>query len=111
MLLQNYTQNIDTLELKAGIKNVVQCHGSFATASCVNCRVQVPGDAIKNDLLKTHVPLCKLCNDGKPKRSRKKKRKSKSRNDGWESDDGGDQEYPKGIMKVCFTLANSGHIR
>ena len=26
-LLRNYTQNIDTIELIAGIKNVIQCHG------------------------------------------------------------------------------------
>ena len=30
-LLRNYTQNIDTLEQVAGINNVIQCHGSFAT--------------------------------------------------------------------------------
>lgn len=30
-LLRNYTQNIDTLEQVAGIHNVIQCHGSFAT--------------------------------------------------------------------------------
>lgn len=30
-LLRNYTQNIDTLEQVAGIQNVIQCHGSFAT--------------------------------------------------------------------------------
>ena len=28
-LLRNYTQNIDTLEQVAGIRNVVQCHGEF----------------------------------------------------------------------------------
>ena len=28
-LLRNYTQNIDTLELEAKIKNVIQCHGKY----------------------------------------------------------------------------------
>ena len=28
-LLRNYTQNIDTLEQVAGIKNVIQCHGEL----------------------------------------------------------------------------------
>ena len=28
-LLRNYTQNIDTLEQVAGIKNVLQCHGNL----------------------------------------------------------------------------------
>ena len=32
-LLRNYTQNIDTLEQVAGIHNVIQCHGSFATGT------------------------------------------------------------------------------
>ena len=32
-LLRNYTQNIDTLEQAAGIKSVLNCHGSFATVS------------------------------------------------------------------------------
>ena len=87
--------------MKAGIKNVIQCHGSFATASCINCRVKVPGDEIKDDLLNKRVPLCKVCNTGKPKRRRStKKKKTKQRSDGWESDSGGEQEYPKGIMKV-----------
>ena len=40
-LLRNYTQNIDTLEQEAGISRVIQCHGSFATASCSVCKRQV----------------------------------------------------------------------
>jgi len=28
-LLRNYTQNIDTLEQKAGITKMVQCHGKY----------------------------------------------------------------------------------
>lgn len=31
-LLRNYTQNIDTLEQKAGIHSVLQCHGMFFRA-------------------------------------------------------------------------------
>lgn len=34
-LLRNYTQNIDTLESLAGVERVLQCHGSFKTASCL----------------------------------------------------------------------------
>ncbi|ORZ13889.1 DHS-like NAD/FAD-binding domain-containing protein [Lobosporangium transversale] len=60
-LLRNYTQNIDTLEQKAGIQNVLQCHGSFATASCIRCKFQVPGDEIKDAILKQQVAYCKHC--------------------------------------------------
>jgi NAD-dependent SIR2 family protein deacetylase len=40
-LLRNYTQNIDTLENAAQINNVIQCHGSFATATCTTCKYKV----------------------------------------------------------------------
>ncbi|KAF9944659.1 NAD-dependent histone deacetylase sir2, partial [Mortierella alpina] len=58
-LLRNYTQNIDTLEQKAGIYKVLQCHGSFATASCVRCGHQVQGDEIKDSIFKQEVAYCK----------------------------------------------------
>ncbi|KAI7829631.1 DHS-like NAD/FAD-binding domain-containing protein [Gamsiella multidivaricata] len=60
-LLRNYTQNIDTLEQKAGICRILQCHGSFATASCLRCKHQVPGDDIKDVILKQEVAYCKVC--------------------------------------------------
>lgn len=46
-LLRNYTQNIDTLEHKANIKRIVNCHGSFATASCVTCGYKCDGKEIE----------------------------------------------------------------
>ncbi|KAG9298426.1 hypothetical protein G9A89_008690 [Geosiphon pyriformis] len=60
-LLRNYTQNIDTLEQAAGIKKVLECHGSFATASCLNCGYKVSGDVIKEDILAKRVPYCTHC--------------------------------------------------
>ena len=42
-LLRNYTQNIDTLEQVAGIENVIQCHGSFATGTVVVCLATTDG--------------------------------------------------------------------
>lgn len=60
-LLRNYSQNIDTLEKQAGIKRVVECHGSFATASCTSCRDQVDGDAIRDEVLSQKVPRCSKC--------------------------------------------------
>ncbi|KAF9570744.1 NAD-dependent histone deacetylase sir2 [Mortierella alpina] len=62
-LIRNYTQNIDTLEQKAGITKVLQCHGSFATASCIRCKHSVPGDDIKEAIFKQEVAYCKLCTD------------------------------------------------
>ncbi|KAI8899312.1 DHS-like NAD/FAD-binding domain-containing protein [Globomyces pollinis-pini] len=62
-LLRNYTQNIDTLENVAGIKRVVQCHGSFATAKCVQCKYQVPGTSIEPEIFAKKVPYCPKCPD------------------------------------------------
>jgi len=60
-LLRNYTQNIDTLEYVAGIKNVIQCHGSFATATCTKCAFQCSGEEIKTKILSEQIPLCPKC--------------------------------------------------
>jgi len=66
-LLKNYSQNIDTLEQVAGIKNVVQCHGSFASATCMNCKFKVSCEDVKEDIFQQKIPHCKKCNevDGK----------------------------------------------
>ena len=60
-LLRNYTQNIDTLEHKANIKRVVNCHGSFATASCVTCGFKVDGKEIETFIMAQQVPPCPKC--------------------------------------------------
>ncbi|KAI9011410.1 DHS-like NAD/FAD-binding domain-containing protein [Gaertneriomyces semiglobifer] len=62
-LLRNYTQNIDTLEQVAGIERVVQCHGSFATAKCIVCGFQVPGQALEDDIYAQTVPICPQCGE------------------------------------------------
>jgi len=60
-LLRNYTQNIDTLEQVAGIENVIQCHGSFATASCMVCKRRVNAEAIRGDIFNQTIPKCGIC--------------------------------------------------
>ncbi|XP_064092637.1 NAD-dependent deacetylase sir2D-like isoform X2 [Macrobrachium nipponense] len=62
-LLRNYTQNIDTLEQVAGIKNVIQCHGSFATATCQQCGHKVDANAIKEDIFSQRIPQCPICTE------------------------------------------------
>lgn len=61
-LLRNYTQNIDTLERVAGIEHVIECHGSFATASCTRCRNRVKAGEIRDDIMRQTIPMCRLCN-------------------------------------------------
>lgn len=62
-LLRNYTQNIDNLESYAGIKpeKLVQCHGSFATASCITCHWKLPGEKIFANIRNLELPLCPYC--------------------------------------------------
>ncbi|KAK3738052.1 hypothetical protein QZH41_012930 [Actinostola sp. cb2023] len=60
-LLRNYSQNIDTLEQIAGITRVIQCHGSFSTASCTNCKYQVSSSDIKDDIFNQRIPVCSKC--------------------------------------------------
>ncbi|KAN0019386.1 hypothetical protein ACTFIU_002594 [Dictyostelium citrinum] len=65
-LLRNYTQNIDTLEHVAGIdrEKLVNCHGSFSTATCITCKLTVDGNIIRDSIMKMEIPLCQQCNDG-----------------------------------------------
>uniref|UniRef100_A0A7N6BLW6 protein acetyllysine N-acetyltransferase n=1 Tax=Anabas testudineus TaxID=64144 RepID=A0A7N6BLW6_ANATE len=62
-LLRNYTQNIDTLEQVAGVQRIIQCHGSFATASCLVCKHKVDCEAIREDIFNQIVPHCPRCPD------------------------------------------------
>ncbi|KAF9965828.1 NAD-dependent histone deacetylase sir2, partial [Mortierella alpina] len=102
-LLRNYTQNIDTLEQKAGIQKVLQCHGSFATASCVRCGHQVQGDEIKDSIFKQEVAYCKVCRTPTPPPKAKPQKKAKARyssSDEDESDDDDDGNDPnRALMK------------
>jgi NAD-dependent SIR2 family protein deacetylase len=124
-LLRNYTQNIDTLEQKAGIRKVLQCHGmytktmavlvrcnnrpnesgiffvvpigSFATASCVRCGHQVPGDDIKEEIFKQEVAYCTACKTPSP--PPKAKKRSKSRYHSSDEDESDDDDRDKALMK------------
>jgi NAD-dependent histone deacetylase SIR2 len=64
-LQTNYTQNIDNLEGLAGISpdRLIQCHGSFATASCRQCKHQVPGEEIFAAIRAKQIAHCKVCED------------------------------------------------
>ncbi|KAF8542084.1 DHS-like NAD/FAD-binding domain-containing protein [Trichophaea hybrida] len=62
-LLTQYTQNIDNLEMLAGISTdkLIQCHGSFATASCIKCGHRVPGETIFPEIKRCVVAKCDNC--------------------------------------------------
>ncbi|KAL0487545.1 NAD-dependent protein deacetylase sirtuin [Acrasis kona] len=63
ILLRNYTQNIDALEVKAKISadKLVQCHGSYDTATCLRCRESYKDiNVVKEHLMrdKIDIPYC-----------------------------------------------------
>ncbi|KAF9908491.1 NAD-dependent histone deacetylase sir2 [Linnemannia zychae] len=99
-LLRNYTQNIDTLEQRAGIQNILQCHGSFATASCLRCHRQVPGDDIKEAIFNQEVAYCTECPPPSPSDFEPKYREEYySSDEESDSDDEPDNTPPPPLMK------------
>merc|ERR1711972_148663 len=56
--------NIDTLEQTAGMTgaNIVQCHGSFATATCQKCRKKYQGHEIEDKIMAKKIPYCEIRN-------------------------------------------------
>jgi NAD-dependent histone deacetylase SIR2 len=113
LLLTNYTQNIDNIELKAGIlpEKLIQCHGSFGTASCIKCGHRVQGDSIFPQIRAEEIPRCALCLQTlcaakgsagmKRKRSNNREPRKRSRNYDHDSDstDEDDNIVEAGIMK------------
>lgn len=85
-LLTNYSQNIDNLEAKAGIQpdKLVQCHGSFATASCVKCGYRVPGETLFPQIRAGEIPRCRRCAQGSRTTHNSSSRKRKVHRDGSE---------------------------
>ncbi|GAA5796193.1 hypothetical protein HPULCUR_001562 [Helicostylum pulchrum] len=65
LLLRNFTQNIDTLERLTGLDQeyIIEAHGSFATASCVECNERADSDMVREHALKGKVPRCESCDN------------------------------------------------
>jgi len=64
ILLRNYSQNIDGLELIAGLPSelLVQAHGGFQSAHCIACNKEFNPDVVKEAVLKEDIPRCTKCN-------------------------------------------------
>ncbi|XP_078489170.1 NAD-dependent protein deacetylase sirtuin-2 [Ciona intestinalis] len=65
LLRRAYTQNIDTLERVAGVggDKLVEAHGTFHTAHCVQCRMEYTQDWVKDKVFKDEIPHCKDCEE------------------------------------------------
>ncbi|TDL22163.1 SIR2 family histone deacetylase [Rickenella mellea] len=55
-----FTQNIDTLERRAGVpaSMLVEAHGSFAEQHCIECHAEFPGDKIRTMIEAQEIPRC-----------------------------------------------------
>ncbi|KAI7941550.1 hypothetical protein MJO29_013624 [Puccinia striiformis f. sp. tritici] len=120
-LLRNYTQNIDTLEMRAGVKNLIQCHGSFAKFTCLKCRAKYPASEFEDSIARGRVVLCPICSSkaeetSKMEASKKavpshKRRKVESayRFDAVSSDDDPDIDWVDlGLMKPDIIFFGEG---
>ncbi|KAI9508344.1 class I sirtuins SIR2 family protein [Russula earlei] len=58
-----FTQNIDTLERRAGIPagKIIEAHGSFATQRCIECRRSYSDSEMKEAIEKERIPMCHTC--------------------------------------------------
>ncbi|RYH12890.1 hypothetical protein EON65_37000 [archaeon] len=64
ILLCNYTQNIDGLELCAGVSlsKLVQAHGHMRSARCIECRTECGVDVFMEAIRTQQVLYCSGCN-------------------------------------------------
>ena len=110
-LLTNYTQNIDGLEYASGVKakNIIQCHGSWDTATCLTCQKTISAKKYLPIVFEEGYPRCKCAgNDlAKGRTPLKKKIKKRKRavyegDSDHDSDDG--TKMPKGLLKPDITF-------
>ncbi|KAH8170975.1 sir2 family protein [Sarocladium implicatum] len=115
-LLTNYSQNIDNLEVKAGVpaSKLIQCHGSFGSASCIKCGWQCPGETVFPEIRAGKIPRCVTCTQSlRPTGTFKRKRsgngtdKPRRRRGASDDDDDDDDAYDvpsAGVMKPDITF-------
>jgi len=57
-LVRNYTQNIDGLERAANIQKIIECHGTFQTATCRICGKKYNLSSIEIQIKDGLIPFC-----------------------------------------------------
>ena len=64
LLLRVYTQNIDMLDVLAGVseEKMIECHGHFRSASCTQCKRTFDGEECKRIIVEEKkAPICRHC--------------------------------------------------
>ncbi|RMZ92448.1 hypothetical protein DV736_g316, partial [Chaetothyriales sp. CBS 134916] len=76
-----YTQNIDGLEKAAGVdaSRVINCHGSWDTATCMTCGGKVSADDYLPVVYKGALPLCECAKIGEKTATMESKRQVRAR--------------------------------
>jgi NAD+-dependent protein deacetylase SIR2 len=111
-LLTVYTQNVDDLELHAGVTNdkVIQVHGSVSQFICMKCGIQSSSSVYKTEAVKGEIPYCRPCSQAiqaprrKARKQKKPAKRRRSGRDAYGSEEGdseeGDDNIAQGVMKV-----------
>ncbi|KAA6354382.1 MAG: putative NAD-dependent protein deacetylase sir-2, partial [Streblomastix strix] len=60
-ILNIFTQNIDDLERRAGVRHVLQCHGTMGLANCMRCKEQIVIEDIEQEINSGQPAYCKKC--------------------------------------------------
>ncbi|KAI8443919.1 DHS-like NAD/FAD-binding domain-containing protein, partial [Phakopsora pachyrhizi] len=114
-LLRNYTQNIDTLEMKAGVKNLIQCHGSFASFKCLRCDQRFESsEDFERSIYRSEVIVCPICRedlrseDVPAKKKRKRKRSLDFEGSDSESSDESIDWVSRGLVKPEIIFFGEG---
>ncbi|EXJ85050.1 hypothetical protein A1O3_05725 [Capronia epimyces CBS 606.96] len=111
-LLTNYTQNIDGLEIAAGVSpsRLIQVHGTLATATCMSCGKQTTARKYMPVVRAGGIPFCKCSlvkdNDKTNQHGRtvKKKRKRHEFEDSESELEDSTTSFPKGLLKPDMTF-------
>lgn len=64
LLLRTYTQNIDMLDVLAGVSEdkMIECHGHFRSAACTKCSTSFDGKECKRIIVEEkRAPICRHC--------------------------------------------------
>lgn len=63
LLQRVYTQNIDTLERVAGVKDeyIIEAHGSFSSNHCIKCDEEMLVSELKKFMEDDKIPKCSKC--------------------------------------------------
>ncbi len=63
LLYRCFTQNIDTLEIRAGVPayKIIHAHGSFASQQCIDCGQPYDSEKMKDHIMRKEIAYCDKC--------------------------------------------------